>query len=66
MGCGCGKSKNLNKQSSRMPKKIGGINVPPHMSPNQRKATMTKIQNAKKAKQVKSKKEWEDYLNENL
>ncbi len=55
-------------QSSRMPvskevktKKINGITVPQNMSPNQRRSTIAKINNAKK---VQTKKTREQIINE--
>jgi len=49
MGCGCGKNKNLNQKSSRMPaappKRVGNISVPGNMTPNQRRSTVAKIKN---------------------
>ena len=55
MGCGCGKNRRRKKrmQSSRMPStsprtKINGIKVPSVMTPNQRRSTIAKINNAKK------------------
>tara|TARA_B100000131_G_C17877163_1_gene516732 strand:- start:218 stop:436 length:219 start_codon:yes stop_codon:yes gene_type:complete len=68
MGCGCNKRKKKRMQSSRMPvskevktKKINGITVPQNMSPNQRRSTIAKINNAKK---VQTKKTREQIINE--
>ena len=53
MGCGCGRNKKRGMQSSRMPavnappKKINNIRVPREMTPNQRRSTIAKINNAK-------------------
>ncbi len=68
MGCGCNRRKKKRTQSSRMPvprevrqKKINGISVPENMTPNQRKSTIAKINNAKK---VTPKKTREQIINE--
>ncbi len=53
MGCNCGKSSN--RKSSRMPMKKN------HITPNQRRAGVIKIQNKKKAAQ--NQKLWEQHLN---
>ena len=66
MGCGCGKNKNTRRQSSRMKSAGNDINLPPHMSPNDRRANITKMSNARKAKQEKTSKDWEKFINENL
>ena len=70
MGCGCGKSKSLNKQSSRMPssparscnKKIEGVPVSPTMNSVERKVALTKIKNIRQSKKEKSMREfWEKH-----
>jgi len=55
MGCNCGKS--LNRKSSRMPMKKN------HITPNQRRARVVKIQNKRNATQ--NQKFWEQHLNQN-
>tara|TARA_Y100000310_G_C20077507_1_gene532266 strand:- start:175 stop:375 length:201 start_codon:yes stop_codon:yes gene_type:complete len=66
MGCNCGKSKNINKQSSRINRKIENVNVPPNMNPNQRRTAITKVKNVRKAKRMRTQQDWENYINENL
>ena len=66
MGCNCGKNKRR-RQSSRMnsnptPKKIRNITIPTHMTPNQRRSTIVKINNIKKAEERK--KTVADYVNQ--
>jgi len=56
MGCGCGKNRNKRRQSSRMPidtppKKIRDILVPINMTPDERRSTIVKIQNRRKAEE---------------
>jgi|15BtaG_2_1085339.scaffolds.fasta_scaffold03809_2 hypothetical protein len=60
MGCGCGKNKKKKMKSSRMPteapKMIGNISIPVDMTPNQRRSTISKINNDRKYSSPKKRK----------
>tara|TARA_R100000008_G_C3587237_1_gene173458 strand:+ start:6651 stop:6848 length:198 start_codon:yes stop_codon:yes gene_type:complete len=60
MGCNCGKNKKFPpKKSSRMPIKKNNIEES-RMCPNERRAKIIKLQNAKKLKQIRREQfEWE-------